>query len=254
MPFHFFIAFRGFLSAAIMGILMLTVLPQGATAQQQPDRQAIESIIREYLLANPQLLVEMQEVLETRQKDLVAAKQKKALEENRDAIFASANDIIFGDPDAKITVVEFFDYNCGFCQRAMADMTRLLETNKDIRFVLKEFPVLGEPSVNAHKASLAFAKQLPEKLPAFHMELLGLEGRKDGERAVQLAVAMGANEARLREDMEKPGIVDIIRETYNIADDLGISGTPSYVIGNEVVFGAVGYDQLASIIASIPTD
>ena len=233
------------LAAATIMVLSGTNIPSlTANAQEVSDRQEIELIIREYLLENPELLLEMQGALEARQQQQLAAKQKKTLKEKHDIIYASDHQIEIGDPNAKITVVEFFDYNCGFCFRALDDMNRLVQSDKSVRFVLKEFPVLGEGSVGAHRVSLAVSRLMPEKYGEFHVQLLGLSGPKDSERAIQLAMSMGADETALRSEMEKPFVVEAFRETYELADDLGINGTPSYVIGDEVVFGAVGYDQL----------
>ncbi len=238
-------------TAAALSLSAITFLPMSTSAQDTTNRAEIEKIVREYLLGNPEILIEMQDVLESREQEKVAASQKKTLEEKRDIIYASANQIEIGDPNAKITIVEFFDYNCGFCLRAMNDMTRLLESDNNIRFVLKEFPVLGEASVEAHRVSLAFSKLVPEKYGEFHLQLLGLNGPKDGNRAMQLAISMGAEETALRAEMEKPFVVESFRETYDLADDLGISGTPSYVVGDEIIFGAVGYDQLQQRIAKL---
>jgi protein-disulfide isomerase len=130
-------------------------------------------------------------------------------------------------------------------------MIRFVENDKDVRFILKEFPVLGEPSLEAHKVSLAFNRLMPEKAAQFHQELLTAEGRKDGAMAMALAVQMGADEATLKAESEKPEIMNAIREAYELADGLGITGTPSYVVGDEVVFGAVGYDQLNTRVANI---
>ena len=237
-------------TAFVLCASAINIPPLTANAQEAGNRQEIELIIREYLLEHPELLVEMQGALEARENQKVAASQKKALKEKHDIIYASANQIEIGDPNAKVTVVEFFDYNCGFCLRALDDMNRLIQSDKSVRFVLKEFPVLGEGSVGAHRVSLAVSRLMPEKYGDFHVQLLALSGPKDSERAIQLAMSMGADEAALRSEMEKPFVVDAFRETYELADDLGINGTPSYVIGDEVIFGAVGYDQLEQKVSA----
>jgi protein-disulfide isomerase len=228
-----------------------TALPVPAGALDATDRAEVEKIIREYLLANPEVMIDVQKALEAKQEQMRVAAQQRTLTEKKDAIFASDHQVEIGAKDAPITIVEFFDYNCGFCQRALEDMNRFVENDKDVRFILKEFPVLGEPSLEAHKVSLAFNRLMPEKAAEFHTRLLAAEGRKDGQVATALAVELGADEAALRAEMEKPEILDAIRQVYELADGLGITGTPSYVVGDSVVFGAVGYEQLNTKVANI---
>jgi protein-disulfide isomerase len=234
-----------------MAIMAAAALPAPAGALDTNDRTEVEKIIREYLLANPEIMIDVQKALETKQEQQRVAVQQRTLAEKKEALFASQHQVEIGAKDAPITIVEFFDYNCGFCQRALEDMNRFVENDKDVRFILKEFPVLGEPSLEAHKVSLAFNRLMPEKSGEFHTRLLGAEGRKDGNVAMALAVELGADEAALRAEMEKPEILDSIRQVYELADGLGITGTPSYVVGDSVVFGAVGYDQLNTKVANI---
>ena len=224
---------------------LFCLAPISSYAEPALDKAAVEKIVREYLLENPEIMLEVQEALGRKQAEQLAEQQTQTIRDQAALLFDSPYQIVMGNPEAKTTVVEFFDYNCGFCQRAMADMERILETDGDnVRFILKEFPVLGEASFEASQVSLAFSRILPEKYPQFHVELLGLEGLKDREAALQLAESMGANRDQVVAEMENPEILQAIRDVYEVANGLGITGTPSYVTGNEVVFGAVGYAQL----------
>lgn len=220
-------------------------------AQERLDKAEIGKIIREYLLENPELMIEVQKALEAKQQSQLAVTQQEIISSQKDKIFSSNYQIEIGNPDAEITIVEFFDYNCGFCQRALTDMEIMLQSNNKLKFVLKEFPVLGEASIEATRVSMAIAKLLPEKHAEFHTELLSLPGQKNGERAMQLAIKMGAKQDEVLAEMENPAIIETIQETYELANSLGITGTPSYVVGNEVVFGAVGHDQLENKIKSL---
>jgi len=234
-----------------VGIVALLVLTGSfAQAQETIDRAAVEKIVREYLLANPEIMLEVQSVLEQRQQQDLAQQQTDVIAQNQEALYSAPGQIVFGEDNAQLTVVEFFDYNCSFCQRALADMRQIIETDKNVRFVLKEFPVLGEASIEASRVSLAFSKLLPERAGQFHIDLLGMPGLKDGARAMDLAIEMGADEATMRAEMEKSHIIESISDVYGLAEGLGITGTPSYVVGNKVVFGAVGYDQLKQEMAS----
>lgn len=232
-------------------VVSSTVISTSAKALEPADKPQIENIIREYLLKNPEILGEMQEIYEARQNAEQVASQKKALEEKSNIIFASKYQSEIGAKDAKYTVVEFFDYNCPYCQRAMLDMENILAANPDVKFIIKEWPVLGQASYEAHVVSIAFSGLMPEKYHDFHKQLLGLKGRKGESKAIEVALSFGVDEKTLREEMAKPYILEALQQNNTIASDLGITGTPSYVIGDEVVFGAVGVDQINSRIQAL---
>ncbi|MEM8649440.1 MAG: DsbA family protein [Pseudomonadota bacterium] len=230
-----------------LGLSMQTVTAQDEKSFSKSD---IEKIVRDYLIENPEILIEVQQAFEAKQQQRLAERQKQTLAERRDELYSGPYQVVLGNPDAEITVVEFFDYNCPFCARAIDDMHRILSTNDNVRFILKEFPVLGEGSVEATQVSMALTKIYPEKYADFHERLLSLEGQKDAQIALQLAEEMGADISKIQTEMENPEIIETIRGTYQIADSLGITGTPSYVIEDEVVFGAVGYDELQDTLNS----
>ena len=223
----------------------------GAQAFDQGQKDEIGKIVREYLIAHPEVLAEVQQALEKKQADERMAQAQVAVKENAAAIFNGATDIALGNPQGKTTIVEFFDYNCGYCKRAVSDMDAIIKDNPDVRFVLKEFPILGQDSVDAHKVSFAFKHIAPEKYGEFHRALLGGEGRATEESAIALAATMGLAEADIRKTMTEKPHDDAVREAYTLANDLGITGTPSYVLGEEMVFGAVGVDELKQKIANV---
>jgi protein-disulfide isomerase len=248
-------------SGAILAGGFLAARPLPAQAQESTPMTApatgevltradVETIIRDYLIANPELLVEVQKSLEAKQKEAQRVAQLAIIKDNHDAIFTSAHDGIVGNPNGKTTVVEFFDYNCGFCKRAAEDMHAMTAADPELRFVLKEFPILGPDSQKASVVSMAFHKLMPEKYAEFHNQLLGGHGRAGEATAIKIAVSLGADEAKLREVMKDPEITKIFDETYDLANKLAITGTPSYVIGNEVVFGAQGLEVLNAKLAS----
>jgi protein-disulfide isomerase len=202
-------------------------------------------------LKNPEIIQEMQQLFAAKQQAQQVAKQQDALKQKAQTIFDSKYQVEIGNPDAKYKVVEFFDYNCPYCQRAMLDMEKILKNNPDVKFVIKEWPVLGQQSYEAHIVSIAFSILMPEKYHDFHQQLLGMKGRKGEKNAVELALTFGLDEQLLRAEMKKPYVLEALRENNSIADDLGITGTPSYVIGNEVVFGAVGVTKLMTHIEAL---
>ena len=222
-----------------------------AHALDDADKPQIEKIIREYLLKNPEILQEMQQLFEAKQKAQQVAMQQEALKQKSEVIFSSEYQVEIGDPDAKYKVVEFFDYNCPYCQRAMLDMEKILKTNPDVKFIIKEWPVLGQQSFEAHNVSIAFSKMMPEKYAEFHQQLLAMKGRKGEKNAIDVALSFGVDEQLLRAEMKKPYVLKALQENNSIANDLGITGTPSYVIGDEVVFGAVGVAKLMTHIEAL---
>jgi Protein-disulfide isomerase len=231
---------------AAIAVSAALVAPQAARALDDAQKQEFGAFIREYLLANPELVEEMQQTLELK-------RSKAAIDGNADRIFRAEGDIVLGNPAGDVTVVEFFDYNCGYCKRALPDMTRIIENDPKVRFVLKEFPILGPDSLAAHRVAMSFRKLMPEKYQEFHMTLLSSDVRATEERAIEIATALGADEAALRAGMDDPAINAGIKDAYDLADKLGINGTPSYVVGNETIFGAMGADVIEQKIANFRT-
>jgi len=220
-----------------------------ASADSTVNRVEIENIVRDYLVKNPELLLDMQQALETKQREEQRIASLEVIESAKDDIFNAAYDGYVGNPDGKTTIVEFYDYNCGFCKRAQEDMLALTAADPDLRFVLKEFPILGPDSTKAHVVSMAFRSLMPEKYGDFHNQLLGGQGRASEATAMKIALALGADEAKLREEMKNPAINAAFEKTYELANMLAITGTPSYVVGSEVIFGALGQEVLAQKIA-----
>ena len=221
-----------------------------ATTSGKLDRAEVEGIVRDYLLKNPEILLEVQSALEAKQAEEQKIAHEGVIKGQKNEIFNSTFDGVVGNPDGKVTIVEFYDYNCGFCKRAIEDMQALTKSDSDLRFVLKEFPILGPDSQKASIVSMAFHKMMPQKYGEFHTALLGGEGRATEAKAIKIATSLGADEAKLREHMKDPDIPEAISKTYELATKLAISGTPSYVVGNEVIFGALGQDVLAEKIAA----
>ena len=222
-----------------------------ALALDPSDRPEIEKIIREYLLANPQLMLEVQAALEVQQREEAARLAAESLKQNAETIFNSPNQAVIGNAEGDVTVVEFFDYNCGFCQRAMNDMNALLSGDSNLKFVMKELPILSESSVEAHRVSTAVYRLYPDKYAEFHNQLLGSPGQKDGNRALRVAQSMDMDINALNDEAQKNNVLIAFREVNELANSLGINGTPSYVIGDEVVFGALGEDVLREKIENM---
>ncbi len=236
-------------AAGLLAVLL--ALPAAAPVRAQSftvdQRSEIERIIKEYLLSHPELLQDVMTELEKRQTVADAEKHRAAVKEYSAAIFTSPRQVTLGNMQGDVTLVEFFDYNCGYCKRAMSDMLELLKTDAKLKFVLKEFPVLGEGSVEA--AHVAAAARMQDKSGGkkyleFHLKLLGGRGHADKARALAVAKEVGFDVARIEKDMSSEEVKAQIEESFRLAEALGLNGTPSYVVGSDVVIGAVGLDML----------
>ena len=225
--------------------------PASAQSFTGEQRGEIERIVKEYLLSHPELLQDVMVELEKRQTLAEAEKHRAAVKEHSASIFSSPRQVTLGNPQGDVTVVEFFDYNCGYCKRAMTDMLDLLKDAK-LKFVLKEFPVLGEGSVQAAQVAAAARMQDKggKKYLEFHQKLLGGRGAADKTRALAVAKEVGFDMARIEKDMTGDEVKAQIEESFKLAEALGLNGTPSYVVGSDVVVGAVGLNALKEKVSS----
>lgn len=227
-----------------------SVAEQKIETEQTLDRTSVENIVRDYLLTNPEIMVEVQDALETKQATAAQSRVKDIIASNSDELLNSPHDAVFGNPDGDVTVVEFFDYNCGYCKRALPDMEDILKNDPNVRFVMKEFPILGPDSMRAHLVAQAFKVIMPEKYRDLHIALMSSPDRATEASTIALGVKLGADEAKLHEAMLDPKIATSFQGTYELANELNITGTPSYIIGEELVPGAIGLEGLAERIAS----
>jgi protein-disulfide isomerase len=233
-------------AAATAVLLASPLLPAAAQSVSPAQRTEIEAIIKDYLIKNPEVLQEAYGELEKRQAAAEAEKHQSAVKEHATALFNSKRQVVLGNPQGDVTMVEFFDYNCGYCKRALSDMLEMMKSDPKLRVVLKEFPVLGEGSVEAARVAVAARMQDPtgKKYLDFHLKLLGNRGSVGRAQALAAAKDAGFDMARLEKDMAGDEPKATIEETFKLADALGLSGTPSYVIGPQVVIGAVGLANL----------
>ncbi len=235
------------LAAASAAWLTMSMLPSAQADEFSTNQRGeIERIVREYLISHPEVLQEAMAELEKRQTAAEAAKHKAAVATHSKALFYSARQVVLGNPQGNVTMVEFFDYNCGYCKRAMADMLDFLNNDPQLRIVLKEFPVLGPGSVEAAQVAVAVRMQdkSGKKYLEFHQKLLGGRGQADKARALAVAKEVGLDMARLEKDLASDEVRATLEEGFKLAEAMGLNGTPSYVIGSEVVIGAVGLAAL----------
>ncbi|UIJ73663.1 DsbA family protein [Aurantimonas sp. HBX-1] len=239
---------------ATTACLALTLGASAQTAQPRFDAEAtqeIETIVRQYLIDHPEVLLEALDSLEAKRATEQVASQKTAIEQNSAALFASPEGTVLGNPEGDVTLVEFFDYNCGYCKQALADMDALIAADPGIRFVLKEIPVLGPQSLAASRVSLAVREVAPERYAEFHRALLGSRGVADEAAAIRVAEDLGLDAAEVRTAMASPAVAAALAESNQLAEGLGINGTPSYVLSDRILGGAVGAEALTAGVANV---
>jgi protein-disulfide isomerase len=238
---------------ALVGATLALAAPaaraQGFTAQQKAEFGAL---VKDYLVRNPEVIQEALVELEKRQKDAEKTAMRQTLSELSGALVNSPRNIVLGNPQGDVTLVEFFDYNCGYCKRSLTDLRELIKADPRLRVVIRDFPVLGQDSVEASFVAVAAKQQIkPERYFEFHQKLLESKGRVGKERAIQVAKEFGVDAARLTKDLDSPDVRAAVEETMQMADALKLQGTPAFVVGDEIIFGAVGTDPLRKAVAAV---
>jgi protein-disulfide isomerase len=240
----------------ILGMLLLWPAGNAAYAQapvfSDAQKGAMREIIKEYLLQNPEVIQEAMAELEKRQKEGENQARLKIMKDKTGPLFTAAHNMPYGNPKGDVTIVEFFDYNCGFCRRGIADLQKIIADDKNVRVITKDFPVLGQESVEAATVAVALKQQFTaDKMWAFHQKLFAVRGKIGKQQALDAAKELSADMTRLNKDMGNPGVRSAIEENVQLADALGVTGTPSYVVGEDIVIGAVGYADLKLRIDNI---
>ena len=244
--------FRGiFLTAATFFVLVsLNLQPSTAAAQtfDEQQKKAIESLIHDYLLANPEVLLQSVREYSQRQEMSEQEKVKQKLADLSDLLENSPGSPVAGNPKGSVTVIEFFDYRCGYCKKVFPTVQKLLKDDKDIRYVFKEFPILGPVSQIATRASLAMWLTDPTKYTSFHSAMMTSRGQLDEARIFKIAQEVGYDADEIRNKMNDPAVENEIATNMRLASELGISGTPAFIVGNHIVPGAVDLATLQQLV------
>jgi protein-disulfide isomerase len=235
------------LKALAIGLVVLCGMEAAspALALSERDKAQVEQIIRDYLKNNPKVLQEMIDRLQAVNAREAALDAEKNIIANREDVLG-AEGMVAGNPKGDVTVVEFFDYRCGYCRLAQPSMAKLLKEDPNIRVVFKEYPVLGPQSITASRAAIASVKQ--GKYVEYHMALMGLQEPLTDEVLYRVAGEVGLDVAKLKEDMKADEIDDVITANHELADKLGIEGTPNFIIGTQLLQGMVPYETLTETI------
>jgi protein-disulfide isomerase len=241
---------RGFLwvSALLAGLMAAPVGAQDDQASNfsPAEEDAIRQLVRDYLLTNPEVLIEAAQVYRERQQEIQQQQAREALVSRREELDQDPDSPVIGNPDGDVVVVEFFDYRCPYCVRVAEDLREVVEDDGNIRLVMKEFPILGPESMVAARMALAAEKQ--GKYEELHFAMMTVSGKLTEDKAFKIAEKIDLDMDQLRRDMEAPEIDAMLQRNFALAQALQINGTPAFVIGDEVVRGAIDMRALRQIV------
>ncbi|PZR00208.1 MAG: hypothetical protein DI533_06335 [Cereibacter sphaeroides] len=230
----------------LLAAWLALLLPGSSLAQELSDER-IKALIAETLRENPELVLEALQALETQQAEAQAAAATAVLTNERATLERDLNAPVLGNPDGDVTLVEFFDYNCPYCKRVMPEVDALLSEDGKTRLVLREWPILGDGSVFAARAALASRKQ--GKYAEMHNALMGTRGKVEAETVLRIAGEVGLDVEKLKADMQSPEVEEHIATSMRLAEALGFTGTPSFVVGDQLIPGFVEKARLAEVVA-----
>jgi protein-disulfide isomerase len=220
-------------------------------ASSKLDPDALNVLIEDYLMGDPAILERMSAKLSVAKRAAQREEQLEVLKANYTTIYEDPANVVLGNPKGDVTLVEMFDYNCGYCRRALPDLAALIAEDPNLKIILKEFPILSEGSVEAAKVAYLVAEDDNLDYWAFHQELFGARGQIDAGAALTAAEAVGGNRVSLMVNMNAKPAADAIERNYDLATALQVSGTPTFIIGDEIIPGAVGLDALRDKIANM---
>jgi protein-disulfide isomerase len=223
----------------------------GATSFSPDQKKEIEQIIKNYLVTNPEIFLEAQTALEAKMEKEQAEKLKTAISENAKEIYRDPNADVAGNPNGDITVVEFFDYNCGYCKRGLHDIVKLVDTDKNVRVVFKELPILSKGSEEASRVAIASGKQ--GKYWDVHRAMLESKGAMNEANAIAIAQKLGLDIEKLKKDMASPEVEAEIKKSEALAKKMGVNGTPHFLVGDRAIPGAPEdlFDQLEKNVTEL---
>lgn len=241
---------RAFLLSTALGLTALPAAAFDLNTMSDAERTAFGAAVRAYLMENPQVIMEAVEVLEQRNQQAQAAADQSLVSDNADAIFNDGFSWVGGNPDGDITLVEFIDYRCGYCKRAAPEVAKLLESDGNIRLIVKEFPILGDQSVLASRFAIATRIVAgDDAYKALHDALIALKGDVTMPRLTRMASTLGLEADKIEAEMNSDAVSQQIATTRALAQRLKISGTPSFVLQDEMLRGYLPFDQLEIIVA-----
>jgi len=241
--------FRFRLAAAAAALLLATPVAMADQSFNDAQKKEIGEIVRQYLLDNPEVLLDVSKALEAKQQQQEQEQRTGVLQSKAKDIFQNPNDYVAGNPKGDVTMVEFFDYNCGWCKKGFPEVMSLLDQDKNLRFVLKEFPIFGGDSDYAAMAAIAAKKQ--GKYWELHKALFSHEGKVTRQVVDEVAAKQGIDVKKLKEDMKDPAVAQEIAANHAMAQSLAINGTPGFIVDDKVSPGYLPAADLAALIGDV---
>lgn len=239
---------RLFLSAMVLALMSHSAL---ASEMTDAERNAFRAEVRAYLLENPEVLVEAMTELQARQDAAEIAKDQDLLTTHKEELFNDPNSYVGGNLNGDITIVEFTDYRCTYCRKAFAEIEELIKADGNIRFVVKEYPILGEASVISSRFAVAVLQlHGAQAYKAAHDGLITLRGEPDAATLTRLAETLGLKAADILARMNAPEVDAVIAANADLGQKMGISGTPTFAVGGQMLRGYVPLDQMQQIVAA----
>lgn len=229
--------------------LSLSSAVAGEDALDAGQKEAVEEVVREYLLKHPEIVVEAIRAFQAKEEQANKDRVQATLVSRRDELVNDSSSPVGGNPDGDVTIVEFFDYRCGYCKEVLPIVMALMKEDLNVRYVFKEFPILGPQSVVASHAALAAWRLDRDKFLAFHVALMGSRGSLPESKVMTLAAKSGYDVEGLRSAMTDPEIGEIVKRNILLAESLNIGGTPTFVIGNRLIPGTITVDVLTDLVA-----
>lgn len=233
--------------STLLAAAIFFAIPTAGSAQDITDDR-IKELVAETLRENPELVLEALQALEQRQVEAQAAAAAAVLARERALLERDPNAPVVGNLDGDVTVVEFFDYNCPYCKRAMPEVDALLKEDGRVRLVLREWPILSDGSVFAARAALAARKQ--GKYAELHDALMSMRGKVEAETVLRVAAEVGLDVEKLKRDTDSPDVEEHIATSMRLAESLGFTGTPSFVVGDQLIPGFVEKAELAEAVGA----
>jgi protein-disulfide isomerase len=225
--------------------------PKAPMAMAQLDPGKVNSLIENYLMSDPSILTRMNDKLNEQKHVAERAAEKAAIEAHSAEIYQASDNVILGNPKGDVTLVEMFDYNCSYCRGAVPDMAALLAEDPNLKVILRQFPILTSGSVDAAKVAVLVAEDPKINYWDFHQKLFSSRGEVGADQALQAAEELGGNRVAMMLNMNGSGPEDAIQKTYDLARALNIGGTPTYILGDEMIPGALPVEQLKAKIANL---
>lgn len=227
---------------------------KAASAAKKYTREEIEAIVIDTIMKNPQVIIDSVDQMQAKKESEAADQARQVITAYKTSLFEKPGDPYAGNPKGDVTIVEFFDYNCGYCKRSLPNVLKLLGEDKNVKVIFKDFPVLSPSSEDAAKAALTMNKLKPEKYLDYHAALFNLGGKFDEETLATVAEGMGVAKEEFKTTLHSTEIADLISEHRELATKLGAQGVPVFIIGNDLHPGAITYEVMKAGVAKLRAD